>query len=112
MSRYAWFFLVKAEALEGGDLLPPGSEAMLQVCVPGVELEAALLELSQFLAAEGYERRDLTIARRYDLENGEEEFPSDYLEGDLRHVATTGKSYISCVFVSRDSASYLHEKPS
>lgn len=68
MSRYAWLFLVKAEALEGGNLLTPGSEAMLQICVRGVELESALLDLSEFLTAERYERRDLSTARRYDLE--------------------------------------------
>jgi hypothetical protein len=112
MSRYVWLFLVKAEALEGGDLLTPGSEAMLQVCVPGVDLESTLLELARFLTAERYERRDLSIARRYDLENGDEEFPSAYLEGDMRGVAADGKACISCTIISKDSASYLHDKPS
>ena len=94
---------------EGGDLLTPGSEAILQVCVPGVELESALLDLSRFLAAERYDRRDLAIARRYDLESGDEEFPRT----TSKETRATWRRAVSLHLVhDHQQGLREHEKPS
>jgi hypothetical protein len=107
MSRYVWMFLVKVKALQGGEVLTAGSEALLQVCIPGKQLESSLEHLHRYLASERYSRMDLSTARRYDLENDNEEFPADYLERDLRHAGRTDTPGTACVFTSKDSATFL-----
>jgi len=108
VARYTWFFLIEVEALEGGDLLTPGSKALLQVCIPGLAIESTLDALDGFLTAERWRRLDLTHAQRYDCEK-ENGYPSGYLGKDLRHVAATGRPLISATFLSRESATYLSD---
>ena len=110
MSRYVWMFLVKVEALQGSEMLTPGSEAQLQVCIPGEQLESGLEDLDRYLASEEYKRLDLSIARRYDLEDDTEEFPADYLERDLRDAGRTNTPGTACVFASEESSICLPGK--
>ncbi len=109
MTRYVWMFLVKVEALSNQEMLKAGSEAQIQVCIPGEHLEPSLEVLSSHLAAEHYKRMDLSIARRFDLEDDTEEFPAEYLERELRKAGLSGAPVTACTFTSKESASWREE---
>ncbi len=109
MSRYVWMFLVRTEALPGHANLLAGSEAQLQVCIPGEQIEPSLEHLSRYLVQEHCRRLDVSIARRFDLDDKTEEFPAGYLERELRKVGASNVPATACTFTSRDSASWQQE---
>jgi hypothetical protein len=105
-----WLFLVTGRALPGNDMFTVGSEASLQCFVPGHTIEHALKLLDEFLAGERYERIDLTIARRYDVADPEEEYPSDYVRKDMESVEETQHCVIGIVVYSRDTGTLRIEE--
>jgi hypothetical protein len=84
-----------------------GSEPSVQVFVPGYRMEEALEQLDRFLASERYERIDLSIARRYDLDDSDEEYPSEYVLRDMQQVASSRKCGIGVVVYSRETCTPL-----
>lgn len=102
-----WLFLVKARALQGNEMFAPGSEASVQCFVPGGPLEASLVALDQFLGQEQYRRLDLTIAHRYDIDDPEEDYPSENVQRGMKRVGEAHECGLGVVVYARESATLL-----
>lgn len=105
MARYVWLFGVEVEALAGHEMVKPGMGAQLQVCVPGRSFEQCLDHLDRYLVTERCRRVDLWLAKRFDLDNESEEYPSEYLKRDLREAGEREKPVTACIVICENDLS-------
>jgi hypothetical protein len=97
---------VNALALEGNKLFRLGSSVSIQACVPGAELERTIKTLEEFMTARRFCQLDIWTARRYDVDDPDEEYPNDYLRRDVLLAVTTSECVLSVYVLSEETAGF------
>jgi hypothetical protein len=103
--QQVWFFLIKV-VVTGHTKQPwkPGSEALVQCFVPGVQLEQALVLLDVALETEELRRVDTLRAVRYNPDDESPDIPGDYFREPLERAAVSNECTLGIFIVSQDSA--------
>jgi hypothetical protein len=103
LERSVWFFLVTVRVTGSGrPRVTAGSEATVQVFVPGIKLEHALILLDAFLPTQALTRIDTLRAVRYDPADDDVELPGDFFRKPLERAAATNDCVLGVFFVSRE----------
>jgi hypothetical protein len=105
IERPVWFFLIVVRVI--GETRQPwtaGSEAAVQVFVPGRRLEDALVLLDAYLPAQELERIDTLRAVRYQPGDEDVELPGEFFRRPLARAAATNECVLGAFFVSDDTA--------
>lgn len=100
-----WFLLIKV-VVTGHTKQPwkPGSEALVQCFVPGIQLERALVLLDGTLETEELRRVDTLRAVRYNPDDENPDIPGDYFREPLEHAAVSNECTLGIFIVSQDTA--------
>jgi hypothetical protein len=102
-----WFFLVEARAKGENSIgLIAGSLAEIQCFIPCARLEDALPALDRLLATDGFERLDVSMARRYDGTQAPDLYPSEYFRKEVELALAEGRAGFGAFVISRESASF------
>ena len=100
-------FLAHVRARAGNEFgLADGSDALVQCFIPVHKLEDALPALNSLLKEQSLDRYDLSIARRYDADSPDEEYPADHVAKEVAKAAESGRSIVGTCFVSGESATF------
>ena len=101
LARSVWFFLLIVRVTGNArPNLATGSEAAVQVFVPGRKLEEALVLLDAYLPTQGLARSDTLRAIRYDPADDDVELPGDFFRKPLERAAATNECVLGVFVVS------------